>query len=428
MNKSFAIIKREYLTRVKTKGFIISTVIVPILLIGVLFLPVMLLNTNKETTKQVAVIDITENIYEEFSTRLANVRQNDAGESLYRTTQIQCSASELETKKEELNKAVLNGEFDGYIIFPENIFKNNQFEFYSKNISNLDFNSQVRRAGAEAVSHIRILNSGLDPELVKELNAWVNLETFKIDEKGAKQESSFDQFKLSYFMVFFLYMSLIMYGTFVMRGVIEDKNSRVIETVISSVKPRQFMAGKVIGIGAVGFTQFLIWIAITAVISLYGLQIVQVFNPGVEQMAFPQVPIATLLSFLVYFTLGYFLYATLYAAIGSMCTEESEAQNLQWPVMILIILAFMLMFSVINNPESTSAVVLSLIPFFTPILMFLRISLGAAPAWQVALSIIIMIATIWGSIIVAGRIFRTGILMFGKRATLPEALKWMKEK
>ena len=230
----------------------------------------------------------------------------------------------------------------------------------------------------------------------------------------------------SFGFFFSVFQALTLYGSFVMRGIIEDKNSRVIEIVVSSVKPFQLMAGKIIGIGAVSLTQLIIWAVLITLASVYGLFIVKQLNPGISAMPLPSISIWIYLSFMIYFILGYFLYATLYAAIGSMANSESEAQSLQAPVAIFLVISFLLMFTVFENSDGSLATILSLIPFFSPILMFYRVSVHSAPIAQVIISIVFLLATIWGAIWVTGRIFRVGILMYGKRPTLPELMKWIR--
>ncbi len=297
---------------------------------------------------------------------------------------------------------------------------------YAKNISNMEFNANMERAVSRAVGNVRLAQSGLDQALVHKLTRGVDIKTFKVSEEGTKEESGLVAFGVSYVMIFILYMALIFYGQFVMRGVYEDKNSRVVEVVLSSVKADQLMAGKIIGIGGAGLTQFLVWALFIILASTYGVALMNIYAPGAGQIPLPSISFSVYLFFFIFFILGYFIYATLYATLGSMVTDEADAQSLQWPVTMLIVLGFLFMFFILNNPNSTLAVVLSLIPFFTPLLMFLRHSVGAAPLWQVLLSVVLMIVSIYGLIRLTGRIFRVGILMYGKKPTLPEVIKWIK--
>lgn len=425
VNKTFAVIKREYLTRVKTKGFIIGTLLLPVFIIAVSVLPALLMHTNTEKSRTVAVIDFTEQIFEPFQESLNQNKKTSEGKPLYKLLNIK-DKDDMTSLEAKLTKQINDEELDAYLVIPDSIFENNSFSIYSKNVSNIIFNETIERTVSDIVSNIRMNESGLDPQLVKELGKRVNANTFKVGEQGSEETSGELAFGFSYIMIFILYMTILLYGTFVMRGIIEDKNSRVIEVVISSVKPFQYMTGKVIGIAATGLSQFLIWIAFALFLSTYGLIFLQQMAPEIQDIPFPTISIWIYFAFIIYFLLGFFFYSSLFAAIGSMVNSESEAQSYQWVVMVPIILAFMLMFTVMNNPDSSMATVLSFIPFFTPILMFLRISLNAAPLVEILASLGVMFVSIWLSILIGGRIFRIGILMYGKRPTLPEIIKWIK--
>ncbi len=375
--------------------------------------------------KNITVIDLSQRIFSPFEAFLNETKTNTEGQPIYRLEQLKANPNTLEEQKSSLNNQVEKGDLDAILLIPEDIFENNQFELYVKNVSNLDFNATLENAVSNVVSTMRLNESGLDPDLVSKLNQRVRAKTFKVEKAGAKEESSAMAFGINYVMVIFLYMTLLLYGQFVMRGVIEDKISRVIETVLSSVKSYQLMAGKIIGIGSAGLTQLLIWIGSLFFVSKYGMVLIGRLGTNIN-IPIPSLSAWTFLAFILFFLLGYFLYSTLYAAMGSMASSESDVQNLQLPAMSMIFLSFMLMFVVIRDPTGTLAVVLSLIPFFSPILMFTRISVHSAPLIQVIISIVLCIGTITGLIWVTGRIFRVGILMYGKRATLKEAVKWIK--
>ncbi len=211
-----------------------------------------------------------------------------------------------------------------------------------------------------------------------------------------------------------------------MRGVIEEKSSRVVEVIVSAIKPFHLMAGKVLGVGGVGLTQFLIWSLLVGGGSLYGRNLVSSFTVGGDSITLPGMPLSLLFFFVLFFLLGYFLYATLYAGVGAMVNSDEEAQHLQLPLVALLIIPFMLMFHVIGNPNSGIAVLLSFIPFFTPIIMFMRIAVQTPPLWQILLSLILLGLSIGAMVWVVGKIYRVGILMYGKRPNLPELVKWFR--
>ncbi len=421
MNKSWIIIKREFLTRVKTKGFIIGTFLAPLFMIAVVTLPAMLMIMSPEAETSITVAD--------FTGRLAPVLKADVEESKkdvkdmarYRITEVKADPASLDSLKLRMNKEILRGKNNIFLILPADIFQSNQFELYAQNIGNFQLNQTLNSMVSSVVSKVRLSDSGLDSELIKRLSQRVNAKTFKVAEGGVKEESGELAFVLSYILVFILYMMLILYGISVMRGVIEDKSSRVVEILLSSAKPYQIMAGKVLGIGAVGLVQITVW-----GLCIFLLSAVGALFAVVARIPLPSVSIWTMVAFIGFFLIGYVLYASLYAALGSMGNTESEMQSLQFPAMAPLVFSIVVMMAIVKNPNGTMAVVLSMIPFFSPMLMFLRISLHAVPLYQVILCLVLCILTIGFMIWFSGRIFRIGILMYGKRPTLPEVLKWIR--
>ena len=412
--------------RVRTKGFLIGTLLMPVFMLGITLLPVLFANANAEKTVRIAVIDFSQKVIVPLTQRLEQTRGGQDGGSLFKIRPVEINETELEETKAQLNKEITDGKLDLFVVIPKEVLETNSIEYYSKNISNFELIERITGTCSITLNNIRLQQSGLDAELVRTLMKRVDLNTFKVGEKGATRQSGSMAFGITYGLVLLLYMALLLYGTFVMTSVIEDKNSRVVEVIISAVKPHEFMAGKIIGTGGAGLTQFFVWIIFAMLASSCGIFVAQKLSPQVNDILIPSISLWVYAAFILFFLLGYFLYATLYAMLGSMVNSLQESQNLQWPVMSFLIVGMLMMLGIIKNPDSTLAVVLSLIPFFTPLLMFLRIAVGAAPLWQVILSIIIMSVTIWGFVIISGRIFRVGILMYGKRPTLPEVLKWIK--
>jgi ABC-2 type transport system permease protein len=424
VNKMFAIIKREYLLRVKTKAFLIGTFLLPVFIIGVSFLPMLLMRTNLGEQKKLAIIDESRQLFGPVAAAFEETK-NSKGEPIYLVNQASADSNRQEILN-SLNQQVNSGELDAYLILPADIFQQSQFELYGKNLGNFEFIQTVERAVSGVVRTIRMNQVGLDINLVQKLNRWVGAKTFQVAETGSREQRSEVSFILSMVMGLMIYMMLMMYGMFVIRAIIEDKNSRVVEVIISSVRPIDYMTGKVIGIGATGLTQFLIWVATALLLSMYGLSMAQTFAPEVSHFVIPQLSPWIYAAFVFYFLFGYFIYATLGAALGSIVNSDSEAQSYQGIIMIPIMLSFFLMFSINNAPHSLLATILSLIPLFTPILMFSRILMSAAPLWQVLLSFALMILSLWGSMWLSSRIFRIGILMYGKKPTLPEVAKWIR--
>jgi ABC-2 type transport system permease protein len=220
-------------------------------------------------------------------------------------------------------------------------------------------------------------------------------------------------------MVMLLYMAVLLYGISVMRSVLEEKTSRVLEVLLSSATSTQLMAGKLLGVGAVGLTQILVWVVIAGVFALPAMAM----QPALSEF---QIPVGVLVAFAVFFLLGYLLFSTMYATIGAITTTEQEGQQLQFLVIIPLILSVFMLSPVVRTPDAPLVVWMSMIPFFSPVVMYARIVVQTPPLWQIVLSLVLLIATIGGMMILCARIYRIGILIYGKRPNLPEILKWVK--
>ena len=418
MKKTVALVRKEFLQRVRSKGFWIGTLALPVLFVGFSFLPGLFMNLSAGKARKVVVVDLTR--------RLEPVLSRDTADARLKLEVVPADSGRLSSLRTELAERIKKGEIDAALLVPADAIRSgkSRVELYAKNVSNFELNRTLQSRVSEAVVEVRLLESGLDPLLVRQLTRELKLKTFKVGKSGIEQRSAGAEFMIVYLLVFSLYMTLIFYGTFVMRGVIEEKSSRAVETILSMVRPSQLMAGKILGIGAVGLVQYFLWLGMifgALVIGKQWLQSVAGVGGSVGGVA-----AGTLAAFVVFFVLGYLLYSTLWAALGSVVNSESEAQQLQFPLVMLLVVPFMAMFYVINAPNTTLSVALSLFPFFTPILMFLRIAVDPPAFWQVALSVVLLGLTVWGAILVVGRIFRVGILMTGKRPTLPEVMRWLR--
>lgn len=424
MQKFLTIFRREYISRVKTKGFILGTILIPLFMIAVTVLPAIMVLLKSEDQRRIAVIDMSGEIYDALYNSLDD--STETGLRKFNLLRKESGVENVGEVKKSLADEVDQSKLDSYIYIPPDILKSSSAELYGRVVSNFQENDRINDAISRIVTETRIKRSGLDPEAVRQLTKGVHLVTFKVGPGGKEEEDRGYSFGVAYGLAMFLYISMFIYGAIILRSVIEEKSSRVIESVISSVKPFHLMAGKIFGVGAVGLTQFLIWTIALGLISAYGVQVAVMLAPGAKGAALPSMPIAVLLSFVIYFLLGYFLYATLYAAVGAMVNSDQEAQQLQWPIVILIIIPIMFIMFIIQNPASQTSVILSMIPFFAPIIMLARIVVQMPPLWEILLSMFIMVATIFGAIWVVAKIYRVGVLMYGKRPNLPEIIKWIR--
>jgi len=270
----------------------------------------------------------------------------------------------------------------------------------------------------------RLRARGIHVDDVSEIARGADLQVIKVTQSGESVEKG-QTLGIAIGLVILLYMSLLMYGIITMRSVLEEKTTRTMEVLISSVQPFQLLAGKIPGVAGVAFTQFLIWTVSLGLLLSYGAVMAAMFSPG---SSFPaiHVPISLLIWVGFFFFGGYFLYSAMFAAIGSACSTEQDAAQLQWLAMGPLVFCMVIYSLVLNAPASTASIVLSEIPFFAPVLMPLRISIQTPPFWQEALSVVLLLLTTVGVIYASAKVYRIGVLMYGKRPTLPELVRWLR--
>lgn len=437
MRKILAVIKREYIQMVRTKGFIIGTVLGPVFMIALIVVPIIVSSVSVEKQETIGVVDLTNEIFMELDKKLDHKdhRLKD-GFRRYVLEKIEPSAG-LEELRHKLRERVLKKELSAYIYIPEDVLEigvresavrdsepeEKKVEYVSEHTTDFEKLRALSRVINNVVIEKRLKREGLDPQKVAQYIKRVGLQPIKITKKGEEEDTG-GTFMISYILALIIYMAILIYGQVIMRGVIEEKSSRVVEVVLSSLKPFQLMMGKILGIGAVGLTQFSIWTLFGIGASVYGTS----FIPAGVNFAMPGIPAHVFIYFVVFFILGYFLFGTLYAAIGSMVNSEKEAQQLVMPITMFLIVPIMLMIFIIRAPNSSIAVFLSFIPFFAPILMFLRITVLLPPFGQIGASIVILILTILLMIWLTAKIYRVGVLMYGKRPKFAEIVRWIRYK
>jgi ABC-2 type transport system permease protein len=421
LNRILAVIRREYLERVRTKAFWISTLIVPILLGAMMVLPAYLAARGGGEFN-VAVVDLTERFFEPVDAEVQRMLSGD-DEKLSVTLVLQDPGTDLEATRERLKQEVSAKRFDGVLVLPEGLPDEGQPEYVAPNVSAFKLLSVLERSVDNVTVADRLTGAGLDPDAVRELTRRPGLKTLKLGKGGEETSDRGQSFMLAYIFVMIIYVTVLMYGIYVMRGVLEEKSSHVVEVVVSTVKPFELMLGKILGIGAVGLTQFVIWAVVMAAISAPGA----VAAVGISGMELPSLPAQLLAFFVIYFVLGFLLYGTLYAGIGAAFDTEQEAQNFQGIVTMFMVIPMVLMMQILNQPDGTLSVVLSLIPFFTPMLMFLRMTLTQVPIIQLVASVVFMLGAIVVAAWIVGKIYRVGILMHGSKPKLKDLVRWVRE-
>ncbi|WP_143304635.1 ABC transporter permease [Chitinophaga vietnamensis] len=431
MEKIWLIIKREFITRVRKRSFLIVTLLIPLAFAAMVLVPILIATNSGDSNKHIAVIDKsgffekhfpdTHGIYFKF------VKDNNL--------------DSLKAHYEELG-------YDGVLYIPEiDINRPSGFQFYSEGQASMSLENAVNRNINDVIEKRRMELQGIQESQLNAIHSDVST-----DFKNGKEEtkgSSYVAFGVGYASGFIIYFVLLLFGTAVMRGVMEEKVSRIAEVMISSVRPFQLMMGKIIGIAAVGLLQFLIWaVLISGFYLLLPLFVspesLQAANQGSAMANNAQAAESVkrvmdvvsninwgllLSGFFFYFLGGYLFYSSLYAAVGSLANEDaSEVQQMSLPVTLPIIIGIMIMIKAASDPGSQLAVWGSIIPFTSPIVMMARLPYGVpgtVPVWQLALSAVLLVAGFIFTTWMAGKIYRTGILMYGKKITLKEAAKWI---
>jgi ABC-2 type transport system permease protein len=411
------IIRREYLSRIMTRGFWLSTAIFPLMAFGFTVLPTMLAERTKPSPEPIVVVDMLHDFFPVLQ-KIAATDESDTAKLLQESP----APAALPAVRRGLNDRAEKGEIQGYVVIDAEVIRTGDILYNARNpssaVSGEGFGSALRRA----VTKYRLLKSGVGTAQIDSAIEHLHFDIQKATNDPKKRESGIAAFFMSIGLVFFIYFALILYGIYVLRGVLEEKSNRIVEVMISSVKPFQLMMGKILGIGAVGLTQIFLWILTALVIS--APQVAGFL--AISKQYMPAISPLTLIFFPIYFVLGYFLFATIYAGIGSMFNSDEEAQQMAGVAQLFVVLPMMLLLPVIRDPGGKLATYLSLFPFFAPTLMYLRIAIQTPPAWQIALSIVIMLITILVMVWIVSKIYRVGILMYGKKPTLPELVRWLR--
>jgi ABC-2 type transport system permease protein len=423
-NKIWTIISFEFLTRIKSKGFIISTILGPVFLLAIMVIPGIVASVSmNDTSKHIAVIDETNYIAPKLI--------KDDPQVFFTTTK----------KADELRKELLKGELDAFLLIPKDIFEKGEVSVYTPGGGGIGLIEKINNIISDVVREKRLMDAGVSEKIIKIVESGISVKTIKVTEQGTQKDYTEFFSIFGYILGFMIYFLMFLYGAMVMRGVITEKVNRIIEVINSSAKPMEIMMGKIFGIGAVGLMQVLIWVILLIAISVAGGSIISMFtnqpqmgnlpvgtSPQIKGLPFdiPVIPIGVWIAFIFFFLSGYFIYSALFAAVGSAVDQEEDAQQLQTPITLPLIIPILFMPAIMGNPDGILAIVLSLFPFFSPIIMTARIAATSVPVWQIALSVVLTLGTLFLSIWFASKIYRVGILMYGKKPTFKDLIKWLK--
>ena len=426
--KIWLIIRSEYRRRVRSTAFILATLLVPIGFVLVAAAPALLgYLAEQSSQKTVAVVDQT---------------GGQLADSLAAASDEQLRFRPVDRPIDSVQAAVRAGTYDGSLLLPNSLLAGTgSATYYSTQGGGLTDQIQIDDRVGRVVQQQRLRAADATTSVLSILESDVTVESRTLQEEGTGADHTFAYTAIGYAMAFVIYFAVFVYGQYVMQGVIEEKSNRVVEIIGSSVRPFELLMGKVLGIGAMGLTQMVVWSAVVVGGLAGAAPLLALFldpsSLGVAPdassqamaeaagLSIPTIPFTLIAWFILFFLGGFLLYASLFAAVGSAVEQQQDAQNLLLPVMAPLILPILFLTFVLESPDATISVVLSLIPFFSPILMMLRAAITTVPAWEMAAAFGLLVATFVAVIGLAGRIYRIGILSYGKTPSLREIARWV---
>lgn len=423
MRKVLAVIRREFFERVRTKWFLFSTILGPVFMIGTAVLPSVLATRGGKPTAIALVDEGAGSLAQRLQAQLSRGGR-------FVVTRVSVATEAESAAVDSLTRAVQAQQLEGFLSINGTTLESGSAEYRGRNVASLRDMALLESAVRQSIMVERLTRQGIDPSMVQEAQARISLTTLRITRRGATGETGMATFALAYIVGFVLYMAIILYGVNVMRSVLEEKQTRIIEVLVSSMKPFQLLMGKVVGVGAVGLLQFGIWAAAawgmvrykTRLLGLLGIS-----DQAAAAVQFPAVGTAMIAVAVGYFLLGYMLYSAMFAMVGASVNTDSEAQQAQMPVMMLLIVSIIMFPAILNEPGGRMAVWMSLIPFSAPIIMPIRWAASEVPLPELAASLGLALGTCVLVTWVSSRIYRIGILMYGKRPSLKEMAHWARQ-
>lgn len=410
--KYLNVAKWEFLEKVKSKAFIISLVLMPVIMVIFGVLPGLLASKPDDKPIVVGVIDETGSILNPLATKLQEKYRLPGDRPNYVVRNLK-EDLDFDQLKARANKLIASNEIEGYFYIPVTVYDSGKVEFRAENVGNIRMAERFSRTIEEVIVEKRLISQGLDPSKIKKLMADVDVRSIKVSEKGEERESGFLETFFSAYIVMMMLMFLVLTsGQLLIRSVVEEKSNRVIEVLLSSCSARDLMAGKILGLSGLGILQILIW-------GIIGLGIAM--KSGTDIFAVDQLMLSA-----IYVILGYLFYSAIFVAAGSPVTTEQEAQQITSYVSLIMVFPIVLAIPAMQNPDSMLIKVLSFIPLLTPAFMILRIPIQMPALWEVLTTIGLLIVSSVLMMWVAGKIFRTAILVYGKRPTIPELIRWIR--
>ncbi len=411
IKKALVIARWEFIEKVRKKAFIVSLILMPVFMMVMTIVPSLLMNKAATSTVRIGIIDSTGEIAGRLNASLGEKYKLADGKPNYSVIVVQPGPN----AREDANKMVLSGKFSSYVLIDTSIFNTRKFQYVSENVSNFRDIGRLQSAVKDILVSNELLREGVAQKIVADVTKPVDLETVKLSKEGKEEKAEAGSgFVLGYIFMVILAIFVVTSGQLLVRSVVEEKSNRIVEVLLSSSTAEEIMTGKILGLSLLGATQLVVW-------ALVGVS-----------FAGPLAAFVTIPSSVwwegVFFILGFLFYSSIFVMAGAPVTTEQEAQQATTYVMMLLFLPFVLAALVIQNPNAAYIKILSLIPLLTPTMMAFRIPIQTPDLWELLSGAAILVATTYFCMIAAGRIFRIGILVYGKRPKLGELLRWAREK
>ena len=427
MREVMTVMRREFLERVRSKSFLIGTIIFPLFIGGITIVPNMM-GTGGGVRRLVIVDQAPGAVGQVVEQTLlappaaANAKDDD-DRMTYRVERIRQPLAQVHAS---LLARVRNKEIDGWLYLPPDVVQTGKADYRARNVANFSILSDVRRAASRGVQSARLQSMGIQPQQVAALVQPVELKTARITDRGEDAGNAASTFWLAYLAGFLTYFMIVFYGMNVLRSVLEEKTNKIAEVIVSSMKASHLMLGKIVGVGGVALLQVAIWAAITAAMTSRGAGLTKRFNLPPDAFDVVKMPIGTTLAIVAFFILGFFLYSALYAALGAAVNSEQEAQQFQMAVLFPMFVPMAFLLRIVTDPLGQTATVLGMIPFTAPVTMAMRMAATTVPPAQVIGSLLGLVVTVLAVAWMAGKIYRVGILSTGKKPTLAELGQWLR--
>ncbi len=427
MAKLWAVVRREYLERVRSRWFLIATIFGPVLFGALLFLPSILTARDRakgpEDLSRIVILDATSTALGE---RVASALGGGLGGGTSQARLERVVPASLAAAEEQATTLVLADSVRGYLVLDSATLAGRSARYAGTNTTAMLEMSALERSVQRQVQLMRMEAAGLDAATSDQITGVsITVTTERLSERGRRDGNAFAGLMFGIGVAMLMYMTIFIYGLNVMRGVLEEKQSRVAEVVLASISPSRLLVGKVIGVGSVGLTQILIWVSVGWIMYSVRERVLSRFDAGGLPFAMPDIGLAGGVVILLFFVFGFLFYAGLFAAVGATVNSEQEAQQAQMPVVLLLLLSVMFLQNILMQPDGAIAVALSLLPFSAPIVMPMRMSMTDVPALHLAGALASVITASIFATWLASRIYRVGLLMYGKRPTVRELAKWV---